>query len=380
MKKFFAAFLLFLTFLSPAPAGALVQDEYSKVSIPEVLRDLFNATDAFMEGYYVAKPASHAIQFLALLNKGALLERYPGTEPAIAAFMSVLFTDNKNRTLEWLMPTRVPHPPETVDMLQRALWLAGRADEPDLAKLFSRKPDYLKKPAGKLAERKVRDETDIKMLWGGYLASGDAAYAAPVIDACAGGNEKACASVKEFAPRHERVRKALQARIHVEKDEKKRARLETATPSPNPKLPVMDGAFGAHLIITDYDIAAKVKLAEERALLKLPAKTRAKPGERAIFLLVFTGMSLDDDLKADVSFDLKVVDPNGDTVADTEMKNQRVTPDKFRSSYGIHHHGSFMGIYFKKRNIPGIYTVVAELRDNRAGKKVSLSGKINFIK
>lgn len=378
MKKLFAAFLLFLSLLAPASSGAVVLDEFRNISIPQVLRDIYTATDTFMEEYYVAKPAAYVAQYLTLLNRGGMLQKYPASEPAVAGFMSVLLTENKNRTLEWLMPGLAPHNPETVDMLQHALWLAGRADEPDLAKLFSRKPDYLKKPAGKLAERKVGDEADIKMLWGAYLASGDVAYAAPVLDACAGGNEKACASLKTFALGHYRVLNAVKDRIDAEKDETKRAHLETARAPRNMKLSHMDGDFGAHLVIADYEVALHLKMTDEGAILKLPVKTKAKPGERAIFLLVFTGMSLDENLAADVSFDLKVVDPKGNTVVGTEMKNQRIVPDKFRTNYGVHHHGSFMGIYFKKRDIPGVYTVTAEVRDNRTGKKIPLSGKIDF--
>lgn len=371
---------MFLALLAPATSGAPVLDDFRKISMPEVLRDIYIAADSFMEEYYVTKPAAHVSLFLNFLDRGAMLEKYPETEHAIAAFMGVLFAEHKNRTLEWILPPQRPHLSKTVDMLQKALWLAGRDQEPELARHFPRRPDYLDKPAGKLTERKVRDEADIKMMWGGYLASGDLAYSLPVIHGCAEGNEKACAAIKSFSPGHVRIQNDLKARIAAEKDEKKRARLETALPDGNLKLPRMDGDFGAHLVISDYKLALGKRMTAENALMRLPIKSSAQPGESIIFLLVFTGMSLDDDLNADVSFDIKVTDPKGDIVRGTEIKNRPVAPKKFRTNYGLHHHGSFTGINFSKHNIPGVYTVTAELRDNRAGKKVALEGKIKFAK
>lgn len=378
MKKPVAALLLFLLLAGPGIAHGFAMDLFRKERVSEVFYERVQQMDIFMENYYLEPQPAKIGGFLHAADKTGLLDKHPSVKAPFAGFMGALIANNPDRMTEWLGPQ---YGEKTTEMLQYAAWLAGRSRQPGLERLYAKKPDYFSKDPGSLAERAARNEDDAAVLWGAFLASGNPAYANPAIEACARQGEGAfCTPLRYFAAQHTLVLRRLKDAMSAEKDEARASNLSKGLPPPNPRLENMDGDFGAQLIVTDFDAVARVLGKPDASILTLPHKSWATMGERAVFLLAFTGMTLAEDLSAGLEFDLRVTGPDGKTVPRTEILNKKVVPSKFRTGFGVHYHAGVSGLYFGKGEQPGFYIITAELRDTLSGKKISLTEKINFLK
>jgi len=391
MKKLFACLLILLLVIpGKAVEASTALDQMRRASLPDTTARGYRYIDNFMELYYLNKPATRVAGFLYVLNQTRMLEDYPHATQGISAFMGVLFAENPDRVLEWLMPPPskrgkgLAQPPALYDgemakMLQYAVWLSGRSGEQKVARLFEQKPGYLSAAPVPLMERAVKKEGDLDALWGAFLASGDEKYVGRIIDtACSGPPElqKAAAqSLQENAKSHELAARALRARIAGKPCDN----IKPLLPKPL-NLGKMDGEFSAGLLLANFRDSTKLMDGPIEAITRLPAVPKVHPGEKISVILTFSGMAISEDLNTDVDFDFVLIGPDGKPVEKSNIDRRRITPIKRSGRYLVYHPASFISLFFKEEYPAGTYKVKITIRDNTGKRQIGLQEQVEFVK
>jgi hypothetical protein len=346
----------------------------------------------FMQGYYLHPERNEVPEFLRLVDRTKLLERQPRIFPLLSGFLCRLASLNDENIPGWLEGKT--YGAKTQALLQYAIWRAGHLNDPDIAKFFTEKPLYLSTTPGSLSAIPLRTPEDADMMWGGFLATGDAFYINKLIDSL---NPVAsemsdaardllsatvAATLKANALDHEIVLRTLKKRMDSPgASEKLKQQIAALLPQDPPgiRFPVHDGAFGAALVSSDLDdiMAQVTKKADEP--LAFPIKKSVMRGEKIGFLIVYSGMALSDTLHADLDFDMTLTAPDGTVLQGGSLKRHPAYAGKLASSMDILHTPSFMGVEFTPEDAPGIYHLDATLRDNISGRALPLHLSLDLL-
>lgn len=138
-----------------------------------------------------------------------------------------------------------------------------------------------------------------------------------------------------------------------------------------------DGMFSAVLLILD-DKAMKEFEKPSTQGLHLTAMKTAKRGENVNLVIGFMGIELNNNLEADVTFDFKMIGPDGKQVGD-DSKDIPAIKDKIDNPLMVFHSLSEVRFIFDETDKNGVYKVAAVVRDNVGKKTIPLEGSIELV-
>lgn len=333
----------------------------------------------WMTYYYLHKNPAKMNDFLKWVQASQILEKNKGAKQPLAAFMSVVFANNPQQVQSWVKSTQFTN--KTKEAVEYTLWLSGNGKL--IAETFKETPDYIKSNPVPLNNLTLKQAGDLDMMWGAFLASGDTTYVKKIIDILDENVPLTGEKTLDMATRgsaewslgsnmmqHELVNRLIRKEISVRTGTvKKKLEEIVARNEQNAKpFPNKDGDFSAMLVVTDEKALAEYEKPSSEGMWFKEA-SKAKRGDVLAIKIVFAGMELSDDLNADVTYDLKILNPADKIYDNADLKNQEALKAKIPMRFRIFDNRSFMKIQFEPKDKLGKYTIIATLYDN-VGKKV----------
>ncbi len=139
-----------------------------------------------------------------------------------------------------------------------------------------------------------------------------------------------------------------------------------------------DGNFSAILMpIAEKDTAEFEKPSNEVPHLNF--KARAVRGDKIALKIVFSGMELNDDMHGNVTFDLKVLAPDGSVYPGADVKDVPALEGKVLAPSNVYSSPATMLLRFEPQDQLGIYKVTTTVRDNIAKREVFLKHDIELV-
>ncbi len=139
-----------------------------------------------------------------------------------------------------------------------------------------------------------------------------------------------------------------------------------------------DGNFSAILMpIAEKDITEFEKSSNE--IPHLNFKARAVRGDKIALKIVFSGMGLTDDMHGNVTFDLKVLAPDGSVYPGADVKDVSALEGKVLAPLNVYSSPATMVLRFEPQDQLGIYNVTTTVRDNIAKREVFLKHDIELV-
>ncbi len=370
--------LVILCFLSMQPALAAQQ-------APSPQEVQFGE---WMSYYYLQKDTSKVSGFLKFLQDGRMLEKHDGAAQPTAAFLAVIFSDNPAQVQAWVKNTGFTG--KTKEATEYALWLSGNGKM--IADVFKDTPEYAKSTPVGLSNLTLKQPGDLDMMWGAFSASGSELYVKKIIDVLDDskpltGDKTADMMTRGSAEwslgsnmmQHELVNRAIRKEINARSGVvKKKLEEIVARNEKNAKpFPNKDGDFSAMMVLTDEKALSEYAKPSNEGL-HFKEMTTAKHGDSVVIKIVFAGMELTNDLRADVTFDLKTLGPDGKIYDNTDLRNVEALKMKVPMRFRIFDNSTVEGIRFDPQDKLGKYKIIAEIRDNVGKKKLLLTKEIEL--
>ena len=143
--------------------------------------------------------------------------------------------------------------------------------------------------------------------------------------------------------------------------------------------PDHNGRFSAMIIIipqaqlTGFDSA-------DGASRQISRVNRAEPGAQLAIKLVFTGLSADSNGNGEVTYDLKVLAPDGQVYAASDYKHLAALRGPISDGRRVYDNRTKVVLMrFEPQDMPGIYTVRAVARDEVTESEVPLVTTIELV-
>jgi len=108
-------------------------------------------------------------------------------------------------------------------------------------------------------------------------------------------------------------------------------------------------------------------------------RSTAKRGDIVGLKISFTGMSLTDDLRADVTYVVKVFAPDGSVSDGTDDKDEVALQGKVPLRFSGCDNQHVIAIRFEQRDPLGTDKIVALVKDNVGHHQVPLSGAVELV-
>lgn len=337
--------------------------------------------------YYLEKDTKQVPKFLQQIEEMKLLDKHESAAGPVCGFMAVVFEENPKRVTKFAKCA--PFSGNAKKTVIRALWLSGNGDK--IEKIFGDTPAYAKKKAVNLHNRPFKNPGDLDMMWGAFLASGDASYPKRLIDLLDEkyelpvDDEEAATAMRmaaEWSLKSNMFQHELIHRMIVEEENTRtgsvRKKLRDLLDSvPNPELPNKDGDFSADLLLMDAAGMAEFSKPTNEPL-KITTKKKAKQGDIIGIKVVFSGIALDEDLEADVHYDLKILDPEGKIYSKSDMKDLKALNQKVPTRFRFFDNAEVVSIRFEPKDKLGKYEVLATVRDKIGKKSIKLKRSIEL--
>lgn len=343
--------------------------------------------------YYLDKDPSEVVAALRELAEDDALSPGPQEAP-VASFFAELFRAHPERAAGWIEEAGLA--PESRKPLVKALWLAGLEQEAVKRAKLDHWPkadlEKLRRPPPDRFRFRISDPSHLDMMWAAFMATGDSRYPVRVIDvldyavpegdaATAGMLLRSAArfSLVANALRHEIVHRAIDAEAarRTGLSREVLAGVLAEVPEGAQSFPTRDGEFSAMLFVTD-DPGFRRRWAEmpvEEAP-EIEPVSRVRRGRQLEVELVFTGIGLDADLRAEVVWDLAILRPDGQTYG--EFKDMQALAGRRPSRYMVSLSESAVQITFDPPDPPGAYVLKASARDRVGNRKVELSTRLEL--
>ena len=339
--------------------------------------------------YYLNKDTAKMGEYIKSLEDNATITKHKATGAPIAAFLSVVFANNAEKINTWMKSVRFTG--ETKDTLEEALWISGNGGK--IYELFGDRKEYAAERPVNLEQIEVTNPIYIDMMWGAFSASGQAEYVTKVIDAL---NEKkklssdaeqdkttretARWSLKSNITQHELVERTVVAEM-AKRPEPVKSVLKSILNEARKERKTFDkhnGDFSAMLAVIAENVTANLtKYTNEE--IKANSLDKVKRGDKIAINVLFSGMQLDNELNADVSYDLKVVAPDGSIYDQLAFGNMKIMKEKTARRFGTFYNHDVVVIKFEGKDKDGVYKINATTKDNIGKKSVPLSAKIELI-
>jgi len=108
---------------------------------------------------------------------------------------------------------------------------------------------------------------------------------------------------------------------------------------------------------------------------------RAEPGAVLAIKLVFIGMKPDYANKADVTYDLQVIAPDGKTYGDSDYHGIDALHGELGDEGGVFdNRNKVVLLQFEPQDMPGVYTVKAVLHDNNGKVDLPLQTSVELVR
>lgn len=337
--------------------------------------------------YYINKDIDELIKYLEFLEDSKMLDEKESAVAPTAAFLSIAFSDNPSQVTR--LAKCDDFSGKTKEAVQIALWRSGHKQQ--IAEFFGETPAFAKKKPTSLKKRRIEGPGDLDMMWGAFLASGDVSYVRRIIEVLepkhplSGDDEKDSVtrgaaewSLKSNMIQHELVYRLIRAEAGSRTGSVKRSLQEMlASAKPRGSMPHMDGPLSADLfVMDDKELAEFDKPVDEAP--RIGHKSTAKRGDIVGIKIVFAGIELADDLKADVVYDLKVLDPDGGLYDETDLKGLKALSGKIPTRFRVFNNMDLVKIRFEPKDKLGTYQISATIRDKVGDRAVSLERTIEL--
>jgi hypothetical protein len=343
----------------------------------------------WMQYYYLQKDVSKIGDFLKWVQNNQIIEKHETSKQPIAAFLSVIFLDNPTQVENWIKS--VDFVGKTKETIEYALWLSG--NEKLIAKVFKDTPEYAKSTFAGIKNLTPKQAMDLDIMWGAFYASGDEHYVKKIIDTLDETKlltgEKTEDIVTRGAARwslssnmlqHELVNRIIRKEMNVRPETIKQKLKEIAEESSKKirHFPNQVGDFSAALVIIgEKELAEYGKPSNET--LYLNEVLKAKRGDILAIKIAYSGMDLTESLMADVTFDLKILAPDGTIYDNTDLKDMEALKIKTPRRFAAFHNRTFLKIRFEPHDKLGKYRIISEVHDNIGKKKILLSKEVDLL-
>ncbi|HKQ50297.1 MAG TPA: hypothetical protein VJZ71_19645 [Phycisphaerae bacterium] len=343
--------------------------------------------DKFVTYYYLDKDTSSVVNFLKWLQESEMLDDNASALTPTAAFLAIVFADNPSEVGRFAKSADFTG--RTKEAVQIALWRSGHAKK--VAEIFGEMPAFAKKKPVNLKKKKMKGPGDLDMMWGAFLASGDVVYVKKVIDVLDekhplsgdATKDEVTRGAAEWSLKSNMIQHELVYRlIHKESmsrtgDVKKKLQEMVSYAKPKDALPHKDGPFSADLyVMADKEMAEFDKPVDDAP--RIGHKSTAKRGDIVGIKIVFGGIELADDLNANVTYDLKILNPDGDVYEEADLKDLEALSGKIPTRFRVFDNRLVIKIRFEPHDKLGVYKISATIRDKIGDKSVSLTREIEL--
>jgi hypothetical protein len=137
------------------------------------------------------------------------------------------------------------------------------------------------------------------------------------------------------------------------------------------------GAFKAILMVISEEGLKEFEKPADQGL-HLSRLSKVKRDQRFAVKIGLTGFATDQDMTANVTYDLKFLSPDG-TVVGEESKGLVFIQGKVNNASNVYNSEQFLIISFDETDKSGPYKIIAEISDNVSKKKVQLHDVIELI-
>lgn len=222
----------------------------------------------------------------------------------------------------------------------------------------------------------------INELLAAFLASADDKYLLRTIKALEEHNivAKIAAQsiITENTRKHELIRKvALKESKNKDLSKETRDFLETASSVPRNNFPDHDGTFGATLATISPDYGNEWNEKSDTTSVEINGKKSLKKGEVTELAVFFIGMDLKDDLTADVTYDIKIIKPDGSIASqDTNLVALKA---KIPTPFTVYRPNEAIKYAYGENDASGTYKVKATIHDNVSGKSLDLKTEFELL-
>jgi|GEM_PF-3258843 len=339
--------------------------------------------------YYLNRETGRVEDYLKHIQDSNLLSTAPKAAAPMAAFLSVVFAENPDRITFWIKEDRFTG--ETKAMLMEALWLSGHADK--IMTIFHENSPLADQKPINLEAFSITDPVHIDMIWGAFSASGNEVFVNKIIDVLDETKPLSGDAAKDKAIR-EQARWSLQTNMlqHDVVEKAVRKAINTTPPAVAKDLKYLlteslknrisfskhDGDFTAIVAITTE---ATTKAFNRVSALAVEGKElkKVKRGERIAINVLFSGMALDANQFADVSYDMKVTTPANEVYDQLAFGNMKIIKEKVHARYGLFSNKDVVLVRFEPKDKAGVYKVTALIKDNIGDKKIPITAKIELV-
>ena len=343
--------------------------------------------DDFLTYYYLEKDTKSVAEWLKRLQDSKMLDKHESAVEPFAAFLSVIFLENPSQVSR--LAKSAAFTGKAKEAVQTALWLSGHAEL--IGEIFGETPAFAKSKSVSLKERPIKQAGDLDMMWGAFLASGDVAYVKRVIDVLdkrheLSGDENVDSATRKSAEwslqsnmiQHELVYRVVRQEAKTRSGAvKKQLRSMVASAKRVDSLPEKNGGFSAMLVLVDEQGLAEFSTPSDTAL-RLDPKTTARRGDTITIKILFAGIELTEDLKADVQYDVKILNPDGKIYDETDLSDLRGLAGKIPTRFKVFDNQDVVKIHFEPEDKPGTYKITAKIRDKIADKTIPLKTEIEL--
>ena len=333
--------------------------------------------------FYINQPIADIPQYIQWMDDEKMLVEYPSAFSPICGFLGQVFSDNPGDVTHWVKNANVSK--EMGELLQCALWFSGDTEliqslPGDLALLENNAPD--------LVDIDISSPSDLDVLWGAFMASGDPKYPDRLIDFSVSDQQanfeddvtyfltqsSAEWSIASNALQHEIVRRSVENKIN-ELAGPQKEKLETILEQINSgrnQFGSQSGEFSAKLVVIDQDNVEEFEKPSFSPPVLAPVSS-AKIGDIVAVKLLFTGLGLSESLHSNVTFDLKVVAPDGSIYSGADFKNLKALEGRTPVRFNIFNNQTTPMLRFEPKDQPGDYKISAVVYDNIGNQAVELN-------
>lgn len=341
--------------------------------------------------FYVRNDLATVPDTFAALKNSETIAGTGLSRATLAGFFSMLFLQNRARVEGWI-GAGADYPADSKSVLIFALWQSGNTDL--IASLFHEEPGFLRDKPGNLYTLAPRRPVEMDLKWGAFFATGNPGFLATLVDALdphkplTGNNEldksiriNAAQGLAYNVRQHEVLERYLVQRVGEASGPYKQA-LDTLLASRNvafKSAPDRDGDFSGTIAMLKLPAKPATDGSATEATALSEAMPQARRGDTIGVTLLFSGMGLQKDLSADVSYDIKVTGPDGSVDPRSAQQGVTALKAKVGGRFNLVDSRSTLSIHFEPNDKPGPYRIDVLLKDNVGGRKVTLTRSIELL-
>lgn len=143
--------------------------------------------------------------------------------------------------------------------------------------------------------------------------------------------------------------------------------------------PNKNGPFSALMLVIPAEELIEFDKPSDQGL-QLSQVTRAETGAQLAVKIVFMGMGLDAEQKASVVYDLKIIGPDGKIYDESDYHGLTGIKSTIANPTAVFDSGpEVVMLKFEPKDMAGVYTLKATVRDEVSGRSVALSYSLEHI-